>query len=483
MPRINLPLICDTYESVSTALANRRCINLYQQIPEGPAASQAALIGCPGLTQFIDMDNNICRAMIEAKDGRGFAVYGNTLYEVFSGGTKSSRGTVDGTGNVKWATNGFVIVLVTNLSGYFYDLTTDTLTKITDAEYTTNNGTVTDVTYKNGFFVYMTSTYIFNGSVLTTNDGKTFPALSFGSAELEPDGNVAIFTLNNFMYVLGENTIEQFRTVGGAGFPFQAIDGATIQMGCVARDSVVEFEQKMVFLGKSPGTTPALYLVTGSKPEKISTPAIENYIQGLTLAQQEAAICWIYQAGGSAFLVLEVGDATFVYDRSASLKTGLKKWHERQSGSIEWVDYKVWRARHSMDRFGKILVGDRTTSDMGEIGYSTYTEYGNRIKKGFTTQPFGEGDLLNVTEIEMYAEAGVGDATTTDPQLELTYSDSQGKQWSNPIPRSMGTQADYSNRMIWRRLGKFSRDRTLRFYTDDSVKVSLIRLEAVLGDD
>lgn len=476
---MELPLLGDTYQSVSTALVNRRCINLYQQIPESPARSKMALINCPGLSQFISMGDKVCRGMIEAS-GRGFAVYNNVFYEVFSNGTKTNHGTVSGIGNVKMAYNGFVIVIVTSSNGYFFDLATDTLTVISDTTYT-SFGTVTDVTYKNGFFVYMTSTYIFNGSVLTTDDGKTFSGLSFGSAELEPDGNVAIFNLNNQMYVLGENTIESFRTVGGSNFPFSPIPGASIQKGCIARDSVCEFAGLMTFLGKAPGETPALYTVQGSQYNKISTPAIEEYIQSLSLSEQQDAICWVYQAGGSPFLVLEVGNATFIYDAESSRKSGMNRWHERQTGAIDWNGYKLWNARFSMNVFGEILIGDPTGAKLGKLEYDLYTEYGNRIPRGWTSQPFDLGDTGKLLRLELTVESGVGNSTITNPRIEMAYSDDQGRTWSTGQPKEMGEVGNYTQRLVWRRLGDFDRDRTLRFYTDDPAKIAMIRLEAEIG--
>ena len=92
----------DFYQSISTPLANRRTINMYRQVPDGPALSSAALIGSPGIISFLSMTDLQCRGLFATKK-RGFAVYDEELYEVFEGKTKTARGTISGEDPVRFA--------------------------------------------------------------------------------------------------------------------------------------------------------------------------------------------------------------------------------------------------------------------------------------------------------------------------------------------------------------------------------------------
>jgi len=480
MEKQTIDLATDSYVAISQAQADRRCINLYKHVDDGQSLSESIIVGSPGLTEVTAIDYPVCRALIETKD-RMFAVYSTQFSEISSLEVATNRGIVADNADsniIRWASNGFVIALITDDNGYFYDLDLNTVTEITDPIFS-SFGTVIDVKYKDGFFFYYTEEYIFNGSLVTTNKGQDFDGLSFGSAEIEPDGNVGGGILNNQLYVFGRNTVEIFENIGGSNFPLQRISGAAIQKGCVAKNTITNFQGSLSFLGRDRGESPALWLVQGSQLARISTPAIEFYIQGLTQNDWEDAFCWSYQQGGSNFLVLDVGTATFVYDSTSSQKSGRLIWHERQSGSIDWENFKGWTARLSVSAFGNIYVGDKTTNKIGKIAYDTYTEYGERISRGVNSQPF-ESRYNSVSWVEILAEMGVGNDEIENPSLLLSYSEDQGKTYGNPVAKFFGAAGDYTSRMIWNRLGRIQRPRTFRLYTDDPCKIRILKMQAVI---
>jgi hypothetical protein len=480
MPRQPIDISSDTYVAISEAQAKRRCINLYKHVDDGQSLSQQIIVGAPGISSFCSVDYPICRGFIETKT-RAFGVYSDQFIEFDSVGTVTYHGSVANNASsnpVRMASNGFTVVIITDNNGYFFDLSTDTLSEIADPIFS-SYGTVLDVKYKDGYFFYITEDYIFNGSLVTDNEGKDFTALEFGSAEIEPDGNVACGVLNNQYYVFGQNTIEIFETTDSTGFPLQRIPGAAIQKGCVARDTVINFQGALTFLGKDRGETPALWLCQGSNIVKISTPAIENYVQSLTSAQWDDACCWSYQQGGSNFLVFDIGDATFVYDATSSEKSGRAIWHERQSGSIDWIGYEKWVAKFSISAFGNIYVGDRSLGRIGKIDYSVYKEYGERIPRGINSQPF-DSEYSSVSQVELFCEMGVGNSDIENPSILLSYSEDQGKTFNNPVEKYFGEAGQYTGRMVWNRLGRIQRPRVFRLYTDDPCKIRILKMEAVI---
>ena len=74
-------------------------------------------------------------------------------------------------------------------------------------------------------------------------------------------------------------------------------------------------------------------------------------------------------------------------------------------------------------------------------------------------------------------EFGVGDLTTIDPQIRMSYSN-DGRSFNNELSRSIGKIGQYTRRAIWRRLGRFSRLAVFKFVMSDPVKPVFIKLEA-----
>ena len=123
----------------------------------------------------------------------------------------TDRGSIVGTSRVSMANNGrWLVIVVPGSRSYAFDNETNTLSQITDLDFQVSD----TVSFKDGFFIF------------TSSDGKQFfhsnlnqplviSALDFGTAEVRPDNIVASHVNHNELYVLGDDTIELFRTIGG----------------------------------------------------------------------------------------------------------------------------------------------------------------------------------------------------------------------------------------------------------------------------
>src|SRR5205085_1262861 len=86
------------------------------------------LLGTPGLRRLVTLTGpGGVRGLYTASGGRCFAVCGQTLYEVFSGGTQAARGTMtSNTGPVSMADNGVELIIVDGTTaGYLLTLGTN----------------------------------------------------------------------------------------------------------------------------------------------------------------------------------------------------------------------------------------------------------------------------------------------------------------------------------------------------------------------
>lgn len=474
MPRVKLPIASGFYVSQSTPLADKRLVNMYPVIPQGGALSEAALFSTPGIDSFSTLvTNDHSRGSIVFFDGLPYFVIGNSLLSISGAGVMTNHGAISGTSDVSIASNGINLAIVDPTgSSYFFTPSTSTLELSNSAAFL-SFGQAETVTFKDGFYVYTTSSNFFSSSPKTVNDGKTFNALDFADAEISPDRIVKCHNNHNQLYIGGENTFEVFQTIATTGFPFRRIAGASIQKGCRAPNSVQEFDNGFVFIGGDLGERPAVWKAIGSQAQKISTSSVDQLLQDSSPAEVLEARCFTYSLKGNYFAAFTVGSHTLVYDAA----TG--QWAERQTGITDGNGFLPWRATHGVLAFGKILVGDDRSGNIGSLDHDVFTEYGDKIERIISTQPFlDNGDTLFSKELELSMRTGVGDATTPNPQIRLDYSDDGSHTYGSEISKSMGKKGEYKTRVRWSRLGRISNNRVLRWKTTEPVLIEIYALYA-----
>lgn len=479
MPRIELPFADGFYVSQSKPLLDKRVVNAYPVIPQADALSQRALLRTPGTTQLADVGSGTSRGALKFNDGTPYRVVGNSLISTDSVGAITNHGTISGTSDVSMDSNGINIAIQDpNGNSYFFTPSTNILELNAGAIFV-SFGQARTVTFKDGFYFYVTDDKFFSSSPKTVNDGKDFNALDFADAEISPDKLVAGHNNHNQLYILGETTIEVFQTIPTAGFPVQRIPGASIQKGCAARFSVVDFDNSFLFIGGDVGEKSAIWKAIGSNAQKISTSSVEQLLQQNTPAEIEDARAFTYAENGDYFAVFTVGKNTLVYDATTSALSGKNEWHERQTGITDGNGFQVWRAIHGIKAFGEIQVGDDRSGKIGELDFDEKTEYGDKVERFFTTKPFTqEGDSIFSHELEISMQTGVGDATTPDPQIRMDYSDDEGRTFDGEISKSMGKIGEFKTRVRWTRLGRIPNNRILRFKMTDPVEYNIYSLFA-----
>lgn len=475
---IPLNIATGSYQSDVLPFSAQRCINWIPIIPQaqGDALTPQALFDSSGLKQFSASVSGTDRGGHEMK-GVPYFVTGNTLYSFDSAGVRTSRGTIEGSSRVSMADNGqFLVIVVPGGKSYGFDNVANTLTEITDIDFRVSS----TVVFKDGFFVFSASdgAVFFNSSL---NDPFTYDALDFGTAEINPDKITGLHVNHNELYVIGEETIELFQNVGGAGFPFQRINGANIQKGSFSRFSPIEFDNSFVFLGGGLNEKTAFWRVTGSSSAvKISTSAIDTQIQKFTADEIANAFTMVWAEQGNFFVSFtltssSIPSKTFIYDATTSTLAGQSVWHERQSGVVDGR----WRANSLIRVSGKLLVGDSQDGRIGEIDSNTLDEYGNEIFRRKDSQPFfNQGESMEWGDIELLMESGVGLTLGqgSDPQIRMSFSDNGSRSFSSEFSRPYGKIGEYRRRTVWKRQGMIDRDRVVRFVTTEPVRSNILGL-------
>ena len=489
MAKEAFPITNGFYENDSLPFSAQRCINWYPNYTENAALAPALLYGVPGQTEIADTGTLEFNRGAHVMAQVAYFVNGETLYQLERTVTPSGdvfnaipKGTVIGSERVSMSDNGTQLcIVVPKKRGYIYNKDTDVFEEITDPDFTAN-GKSERVVFVDGYFVHIAGSIIFHSEL---NDGLSYNALDFGTAEADPDPIVSSFVLKNQLFILGLETIEVFANVGKFPFTFQRIPGFFQSIGCFARFSAVLVNNLLAFVGGSTNEKIGVFIGAGNNFQRISTTPIEQKLQTLPEEDIRKIFCWSYSEGGSIFLgVSTTGDEfTFVYDFKASQIAGRPIWHERSSLFTPNNSDIRWRPNSVIKAYERILVGDSASGKIGELDRKVYDEYGNRILRRIRTQPLAnKSERIFCDEIELTINSGATTDENADPQIRMQYSDDainyKGERFA-----SMGKQGQYDRRVFWRRLGNIPRFRVWEFLmtdqTDPTVIKSEIRFDAV----
>lgn len=459
-----------SYTLSSVNVDCQRCINLYPELNEtgsGKEREVAALVGTPGLRTLVTLGAGPIRGTYTASNGRVFAVSNNKLYELDSDWNSTELGTLNSTsGQVSMADNGIHLVAVDGADGYVVTFATSAFAEISDPDFPGAD----QVTFQDGYFIFnWPDTGKFFISAL--ND-VTFDALDFATSEGSPDNVIGTLSDHRDLWVFNSQSIEIFFNSGNADFPFERIQGAYIEHGLAAAFSIAKMNNTVFWLGRDDKGSGMVFMARGYQPQRISTHAVEQAIQGY--GDISDAVAYSYQENGHHFYVLNFTEAntTWVFDTTTNL------WHERAYTSLG--QFQRHRANCHAYAFSTHIVGDYETGKIYEFSSAIYSDDGNEIVRRRVAPHITDGlKRISYHCFQLDVEGGVGLdglGQGTDPQVMIQFSDDGGHSWSNEKWASLGKIGQTKRRALWRRLG-MSRDRVFRVTISDPVKTTLIGAE------
>lgn len=435
---MEIPFVGPAYTARSENYSSSRCINLY--LETGKGKKKNLLIGTPGLTTpWVTLSGGGCRGFFLFDESYAIMVCGTNVYSVTTGGTSSLLGLVANNGRpVQIASNGTDILVCSanNLYAFTIGGTSATFVR-TD---------VSSVDFLDGYFtITETSTGRF---YVSAQYATSIDALDFATAEGLPDNLVSHCVSRRTMYLFGTQSLEQWYNAGGADFPLARIDGAFVELGLIAKDSLCEMDAPFWLGGNDKGAG-SVWTVNGGVPRRISTPAVEYAIaQWPDMSDAEA---FTYAQEGHSFYVLSSvsGNETWVYDIAEN------EWHQRAylhaSGDLHRI-----RPRCHLYFAGKNLVGDWENGNVYEYDLDTFSDNGNPLP-AIRSCPTIQDELKTLEPGTFRLDMDVGVGLTTgqgsDPQAMLRYSWNGGKNWSNSLWRTFGEIGEYNTACIWERVG------------------------------
>ena len=537
---MQIQFAAQSYTSASTPLDAQRCLNFYVEQSPPDAKTKAPVFGCPGMTQFSD-----CGAGpvydLRTWNGMLYATTGSGIWTITATGTATQVATFVPAGRVAVSNNTTQIIVVDGIRGWVYapagipnstsvaaaaGATSITLTSVkgvssgdpisiqldsgstfattvagppvgyvvtlalpmpssaasgnlvTDANVSLIQ-IVSDSFYSANTVAYYDTYFVLDKAgtnsffISAINDGTNYSGLDYASKEESPDQLLAVAAIHEQLILFGAQTTEFWYDTGASNFPFAPIPSTLLQRGIAGPRAMAKEDNTLFFLGDDL----IFYRLTNFAPQRVSTHAMESAWQKYAVTSD--AFCFSYTFDGHKFVnvVFPTAGACFVLD----LSTGL--WHERGSWDANNNPLSRWRANCATAAYGHVLVGDAFTGQIGIVDPAAFTEYGNTMQ-GIITGPPIQKDRkrLFMSGFELDVESGVGTTAGLNPQIVLDWSDDGARTWSSAqLPRSMGVQGDYQQRLRWLKLGQF-RNRTLRLTVTDPVRRNLIGFYASIKE-
>lgn len=460
------------YEAASITQNDSAAINWYCEIDptkrdDNPASPDErgviALYPCPG---------TITRVQLTSGEVRGFGVLpggelclmvsSDKLYSVTQAYVATVVGTLNTTsGRVYITDNGTTAMITDGSNRYAYTWGTGVFTVLADGPFT-EGGTCDEV--DNFMFYTRPGT---NQWGCTDASSSASGALNLG-AVLGASGNlVNAIADHRQVLLICERYSERWINVGSFPFPFSIIPGSSMQHGCDAPASVARLGENVVFLAND-NRGRASVVVWGAsiaQPQRISTFAIENAIQGYAVTSD--AIGYTYSQAGHEFYVLTfpTADVTWCYDLSTQF------WHRRAWRDPNTGIYHRHRSNCAASFGDDIIVGDFENGKVYALSQSTYTDDGEPLpcvrRCRHLTSNLNR-QFFYALQIQFQPGVGLQTGQGSDPECILRWSNDGGFTFGNDHTIKIGKAGKYKHRAIKRRLG-YARDRVYEVVVTDPV--------------
>ncbi len=458
-----IPILSGIYADTAGALRTSYPRN-YVPAPKDSGVNRGYLRPADGIRAFASHTAGPDRGGY-AWRGVMYRVIGADLVRIAADGAVTVCGSVGAGGRVTMDSSFDVLAIWSGGRLFYWDGAS--LTMVTDPDL----GNVIDGAWVAGYFVSTDGEFII---VTELNDRTSVNPLKYGSAESDPDGILAIDELRNEVYAMGRFTIEVFQNIGGDLFPFSRIEGAQVVRGIIGTHAYAPYMETWAFVGSARNEAPSVYLMGAGSTARIATDEIDTLLRGYSEAELADVLVETRIDKGRQHLHIHLPDRCLVYDHAASQELGAAAWVTLDSGNLTPAAY---RARGMVWCYDKWLAGDIDSGEVGELVDDVSTHYGQRIGWEFgTAMVYNGGRGAIVHELELVAMPGRV-APGPEPVVWASYSH-DGETWSMERAANAGQQGNRAARLVWRRQGRMSHYRMLKFRGTSDAHVPIVRLEA-----
>lgn len=430
----------------------------------GKGGSAGYLKQIPGL-RLLGNFGGPARGLKTAR-GQLYGVFGNTLKLISSAWTGTGKGAIGtSSGPVDMAANETQLCVVDG-GGYVLDLDTSAFTSLSSPF----PGSVRIGVLDGYGIASAAGTRQF--SISGAEDFTSWDGLDFATAEGSTGSIIGFIVKHREILFLKELTGEVWNDVGGADFPLARNDGANIEVGCCAPQSLQKIGGVAFWLGRDENGTGVVFSMQAYSPQRISTHPLEEKLSGIEDLSGSTAFVWHIE--GSSHYALNVPglETTWCYDIAAGI------WWE----AAEWVGgaYQPWRVTCHAMAYGMHVVGD-SSGNLYELDPTYSTNNGDPIIRDRITPHSAMPGMQRTRYGSIQIDCTVGDGLVSGlaAKLMLRYSNDGGRTWSNWRYLTLGSVGQYLARARATMLG-VGRDRVWHIRVTDDVRCDV--LSAVVNE-
>jgi hypothetical protein len=342
-------------------------INRYAELADaGKPKSEGYLLSTPGVRPFGYLPEGPVRALFY-QDGRAFAIANTGFYEFFATQTYTRLGTVNSDNLPATISSngdaGHQLFIVSGGGGYIFDLKAGTFARITDPGFPTRAvmGLFTD-----GYFVVLDNLSTMHWSDL--EDGTVWNGLNVAQISTASDRTIAITVSHREIWLMGSKTSQPWQDVGPPDV-FAPMSGTLIETGIAAPWSLQVLDNTVFWLGADARGAGIVWRAQGYNPQRISTFAVETYLQELD--RFDNAMAWTYQDSGHLFYVLYLPNAEhhLLYD------VATQQWHKRALWDEDLIRWQPDLGRCYAFAFGRHLVGSRLAGTIYDMNQDYFQNF------------------------------------------------------------------------------------------------------------
>jgi len=420
MPLARIPLVGGYTKQSPLLLNSGETYNMYQTVDtaEKYMRSMAGLSDTP-ILQFSGKNN--IRGLHITDDRKLFVVASNSIYQVDEQFNASIIGNIGtSVGYVGIESNDHEVLFVDGSKGWRFDFVQSVFEEIAADGFPLPP---VDIAQIDGFFLVArgdTSEWYKS----RYRDGSSWNALDVALIESKSTKIQAIRTLNQSVYIFGQDAIEPWDIVPSNVFPFSRNNGALIENGSIARKCIVTGSGILVWLAFTKNGFQSIMATDGGRPKKISTTIIEQQLQLYSDLDQSEG--YIYHFDGHLFFEFSVPseNVTWTYDFN------IDQWYRRCAN-----DFSRFVGASHIFYSNKHLIGLYNEAKIYEMSANYHQYIDKPIRRIRTSEIFKDefGRSINIKKLVINILPGQGNVTFPEntPRLILFISKDGGYTFDN----------------------------------------------------